>query len=87
MRNITKQQLNLLDFQDFLIEKAGFDLNDFDQLMIDNIVSNSAYLMCSEDIIALGLLKQTSRRNIVGHSRDCKYQMKLDNLYWFFFYN
>jgi hypothetical protein len=25
--------------------------------MIDNIVSNSAYLMCPGDIIALGLLK------------------------------
>ena len=46
-----------MDFQDCLIEEPGFDLNDFDQLMIDNIVLNSAYLMCPEDIIALGLLK------------------------------
>ena len=45
-----------MDFQDCLIEEPGFDLNEFDQLMIDNIVLNSAYLMCPEDI-ALGLLK------------------------------
>lgn len=62
VRNLTEKQLNLLksnlfDFQDCLIEEPGFDLNDFDHLMIDNIVSNSAYLMCPEDIIALGLLK------------------------------
>ena len=62
VRNLTEKQLsllklNLLDFQNCLIEEPGFDLNDFDQLMIDNIVSNSAYLMCPKDIIALGLLK------------------------------
>ena len=62
VRNLTEKQLNLLklnllDFQDYLIGEPGFDLNDFDQLMIDNIVSNSTYLMCSEDIIALELLK------------------------------
>ena len=62
MRNLTEKQinllkLNLLNFEDCLIEEPGFDLNDFDQLMIDNIVSNSAYLMCPEDSIALRLLK------------------------------
>ena len=57
VRNLTEKQLNLLKlnrlyFHDCLIEEPGFDLNDFDQLMIDNIVLNSAYLMCPEDSIA-----------------------------------
>jgi hypothetical protein len=51
-KTIKSSQINILDFQDCLIEEPGFDLNDFDQLMIDNIVLNSAYLMCPEDIIA-----------------------------------
>jgi aminoglycoside/choline kinase family phosphotransferase len=51
-KTIKSSQINILDFQDCLIEEPGFDLNDFDQLMIDNIVLNSAYLMCPEDSIA-----------------------------------
>ena len=70
VRNLSDKQLfmlkeNLIDFKDCVKEENNSDTSVITHTFIHSIVCNSAYLMCEEDVMDLGLSSHALAKEIL----------------------